>query len=102
MISHHLKEDDGDRAVKLRLWSSTKRELMHFASRYAEEHVIGERASGAQGGGSRCRESEGLPEGARPQARVAGAPGNGRDARRRRAAQGLPREDRARKREGLT
>lgn len=62
MISHHLKEDDGDRAVKLRLWSSTERELMHFASRYAEEHVIGERASEAQGGVADAAKAKGYPK----------------------------------------
>lgn len=48
MISHHLKESDEDRAVKARLWNATERELRHFASRYAEEHVVGERESEAQ------------------------------------------------------
>lgn len=63
MISHHLKEDDGDRAVKLQLWSATERELMHFASRYAEEHVVGERASEAQEGVADAAKAKGYPKG---------------------------------------
>lgn len=43
-----FKETAEDIAVKLRLWEASYRELMHFAERYAEEHVVGERSSEGQ------------------------------------------------------
>ena len=48
MISHRLKESQEDSDVKARLWDATSRELIRFAERYAEEHVVGQRVSEAQ------------------------------------------------------
>lgn len=61
MISHRLKEDASDIAVKARLWDATKRELLHFANRYAEEHVVGSRVSDGQEGVVCAASAKGYP-----------------------------------------
>lgn len=48
MLSHHLKEDAADIAVKARLWQASKRELLHLADRYRSEHRPGKRSCYAQ------------------------------------------------------
>ena len=62
MISHRLKEDAGDIAVKARLWDATRRELMHFATRYAEEHVVGVRVSDGQEDVAIAAKDKGYPK----------------------------------------
>ena len=48
MLSHHLKEDASDIAVKAHLWQASKRELLHLADRYRSEHKPGCRSCRAQ------------------------------------------------------
>ena len=43
-----FKEESEDIAVKDRLWGATERELLGFAQKYADRHVVGAGRSGGQ------------------------------------------------------
>lgn len=62
MISHHLKEDSSDIAVKTRLWEATQRELLGFVERYAAHHVVGCRVSDGQEDVACAAKAKGYPK----------------------------------------
>lgn len=57
-----FKETAEDLAVKAHLWKSTKAEVMRFASRCAEEHVVGEPYSDGQKDVTAAARKKGYPK----------------------------------------
>lgn len=58
-----MKEDAWDVAVKRRLWEASQRELMYFAGRCAEEHVVGTKYSKGQQSVTAAARAKGYPAG---------------------------------------
>lgn len=56
-----MKEDAQDVAVKRRLWEATAKELLHFANRCAEEHVVGQRYPRGQQAVTAAAKRKGYP-----------------------------------------